>query len=559
MGVPKFYGLWLVRKGFRALRAATPPIVDRLMIDLNSLIHQAAQRVFGYGAYPEKNRDQLIRRGRDRLYRDVFLELTKSIDELIGAIRPKLLFIAVDGVAPQAKINQQRARRFSSEGGVKGIFDSNAISPGTQFMEHLHDNLTRWVKTKPIQVNEIIYSPYTVRGEGEHKIMSHLRRHTDGVNVIHGLDTDLIFLSLVSPARKLFLWRAFDDNKRIIIDVAELRREISGYVKTPLNFMVMGLLLGNDFLPGQPSLKDFTVAIDTMIRAFQESRIESLVKTVGGQIHIDWDSFFEFVRVLSSYEIPLLRLESYKEFRYPSEALAYATLDADENPIPFDIYKYRRFWYLSAFGESYPWMFPTKTRIRPVMIGEQLSHYLEMIQWVVSYYTQDGVDERKFYPYFFSPLLLDLKQGADLSFYGFNGVQRGTEWVHRPCRGLSINEALLVILPLRSAALAPRMRDFFSETGPIGWIYPEKMMVTSDGVDEEWRRIIAVPFVSYDDVHDAFTVKIKRRGKATEERSRLPPDHAGVDLHEVKINTRRPPRRGRAQNRVSYQELPYAI
>ena len=78
MGVPKFYGVWLARKGFRALRASTPSIVDRLFIDLNSLIHQATQKVFGYGAYPEKDPEELVRRGRDRLYRDVFTELTKS-------------------------------------------------------------------------------------------------------------------------------------------------------------------------------------------------------------------------------------------------------------------------------------------------------------------------------------------------------------------------------------------------------------------------------------------------------------------------------------------------
>ena len=73
------------------------------------------------------------------------------IDRIVHIVKPRqTLFMAVDGIAPRAKMNQQRSRRFRSaqdaaelrraaeaEGQVfenEDIFDSNCITPGTPFM-----------------------------------------------------------------------------------------------------------------------------------------------------------------------------------------------------------------------------------------------------------------------------------------------------------------------------------------------------------------------------------------------------------------------------------------
>lgn len=87
----------------------------------------------------------------------MFINIMKYIDRLVNAVRPKkLLYMAVDGVAPRAKMNQQRSRRFKAAKEFKdqedvadelrqkleqqgknvpekkeSSFDHNVITPGT--------------------------------------------------------------------------------------------------------------------------------------------------------------------------------------------------------------------------------------------------------------------------------------------------------------------------------------------------------------------------------------------------------------------------------------------
>ena len=259
----------------------------------------------------------------------MFIAIFNYIEHLFGKIKPrKLFFMAIDGVAPRAKMNQQRSRRFrtaldaevarekaireGAEMPKEDPFDSNCITPGTDFMARLTQQLKYFINKKVSedidwQGVEVVLSGHEVPGEGEHKIMEYIRQaksqHDYDPNrrhCLYGLDADLIMLGLLSHDPHFCLLREevtfgrqsqkkskeLEHQNFYLLHLCLVREYLElefqelaqpGFLSFPFDMerviddlILMAFFVGNDFLPNLPHLHINEGALALMFGAYKK-------------------------------------------------------------------------------------------------------------------------------------------------------------------------------------------------------------------------------------------------------------------------------------------------
>ena len=571
MGVPGFF-LWLMKNykkdkfvfnksNIQDSNSATESDVSILqeinsinyfLIDANCLIHPVCYKVLADNPNITDN---------DILEDKMISATLEYLEKIISHVNPnKGIYIAIDGVAPVAKIKQQRSRRFKSLAD-KAMWDnikkkhnkpiahhwnSNAITPGTQFMVKLHNKIMSWAKDYK---RSVIYSSCFTPAEGEHKLLQFIREQQrekhDFSYVIYGLDADLIFLALATESNKIYLLREANeinknDSKEVLnhVSIKIMRLSIINTIKNYLlktsigellddtrlvnDFIFMCYFLGNDFLPHIPSLDIHKSGIESLIISYAETMIELL--TTKKQIFYLLDDKIEsqnkiniifltlFINKLALMENNIL-IEHFNEKRrfFRSDGDAYEKEVAMVENVQFKVNDpiqlgsgapehWRKRYYKHYWGVADDELEEFSQNI--------VRHYLMGLKWVTLYYFDECPSWDWYYPYDYPPFISDIAKYFDTANIHKISFTKG-----EPLKPFM---QLLSVLPPQSNNLLPKNLQHLmvNSNSPIIYLYPREFIQDFINKKRHWMGIPKLPPLDIDMVKETFN---KYQNKLTPE------------------------------------------
>ncbi|KAG0722266.1 5'-3' exoribonuclease 1 [Chionoecetes opilio] len=614
MGVPKFYR-WISERYpclSEVVKEYQIPEFDNLYLDMNGIIHICS--------HPNDN-DPHFRITEEKMFKDIF----HYIEVLFRLVQPrKVFFMAVDGVAPRAKMNQQRSRRFRSakeavnaekkakERGEKlpteERFDSNCITPGTEFMDRLDTQMRYFVTSKVSQDKmwqdcKVIYSGHQTPGEGEHKIMEYIRFVKSGPDhdpntrhCLYGLDADLIILGLTSHEPHFSLLReevrfgGKKDNCRTptpeettfhLLHLS-LMREYVNYefydLRCALPFpydlesiiddwVLMGFLVGNDFIPHLPHLHINKEALPTLYMTYK-AVLPSLdgYLNEGGKLHLH--RFEKFMMKLTDFEMEnfqevyadlkyfnskrLAKGEAFKANKGEDESKVNGALqgsleeEEDEGKVKTKIvYEHIGYTPDPAFleddGDSSSSegdgtlkeefrlhkrdYYMTKLLIKKVnkaALLNQATHYVRAIQWILNYYYNGICSWSWYYPFHYAPFISDVRDFAHMQM----GFEMG-----RPF--LPYQQLLGVLPPLSKKHISTAYWGLMTnEDSPLVEFYPDAFVTDLNGKQQDWEAVVLIPFIDEKRLLEAMETCESRLTKEETERNSHGPMYIYTHTHQ---------------------------
>jgi len=480
MGIPAYFS-YIVKNHPEIIRrlCKNDIKVSNFYLDSNSIIYDCVHNI---------DLDQIT----DSIAISIINKVIAKIEEYIDLISPNnIIYIAFDGVAPVAKLDQQRDRRYKSW--YQGLimrqidkakkadpFNTTSITPGTKFMQTLNKMISNhFAQNKgKYMAKDIFVSTSDIPGEGEHKIFDFIRTSkfvtADSTNIVYGLDADLIMLSMnhLPVNNQIFLFRetphfiqsidsSLEPNETYLIDIPEFAKIVSesmnnGNSKGPnrtYDYILLCFFLGNDFMPHFPSINIRTGGVDKMISAYKATIGDSNEILTDGKT-INWKNVRKIVQFLADLEEKHIQTEMKSRDRrekvhYPSETpeqvhVKFEAIPTHERELEKYINPFKDDWQ----NRYYKALFQMDSPVDDERKKQICLNYLSGLEWTMKYYTSGCADWRWSYNYNYPPLLSDLIKHVPYF---------ETEFVKlKPANPVAPLVQLCYVLPKASLELLPR-------------------------------------------------------------------------------------------------------
>jgi 5'-3' exonuclease len=480
MGIPFFFSNIIKKYGADNLVVDILPYreVHDFYLDFNCGIHPAVR------VCKSNDHDILI---------DAVIEY---LTYLITIINPtKLLYIAIDGVCPMAKMKQQRLRRFKSiddnsiDSGDHDRCDYNMISPGTVFMDRLSKKIQIFINditnTNTNSALKIILSDSNERGEGEHKILNHIKNPTNiNINnniIVYGLDSDLILLMLsqINYNKNICLLREEiitqntqntqklkNDHPRMVYFLVEsflqnIKKSIDFHDFSIKDYIFMTFFVGNDFLPAIESLKIKDSGFDILFNSYKKNNQNKRLISETNAIN------FIFLKKIFQ---DIAKIEHNK-----TEQLFNKKINKNNISRIYNAHYFNMKLYQNKSDE--------------IKLHNICSSYIKALCWNIQYYINECPDWTFFYKYDAAPLLTDIITFLDTYNTTNNEIN---ETFYNTTNTITTNMQLNIILPKQSRFLLKNSNINFYDNI---W-FPDKFTYETLGKNKDWLYIPKIPIRS---------------------------------------------------------------
>ena len=424
MGIPSLFRVFVQEDPTLYSKTIPCKQCDVLYIDYNCLIHYASK-------ISDSHDDE-----------DVIAHVVSYTRQLINdVVKPiNMVYIAMDGPVPISKMVRQRERRFKkmkddrflkNNSSTSYSFDSNRITPGTEFMFKLSTRLKSVIKLGIFKVKQIIFSDSSIRGEGEYKIFNHLRTNVNLRNVVvYGLDADLMVWSMAINRIDIVLCRENDEGHLYFFHLQRCMHNMFvkynihwKYCQCPygllLDIVLILMLGGNDFVCPIEYLKIRENGWNSLLSTYS---ICQYYITNPYTLGISWDYFRLFIHELSQYEDSLTKQKHVRAQRASSrisredsvsQCYYHESFSSNRHPLHSE---YRCIVNSIPYFESHPcWkkhyyerIFGTPHTI-PGFMETLCRDYISSIVWCWEYYTKPVVPSWSFaYEHIAGPCLSDV-------------------------------------------------------------------------------------------------------------------------------------------------------